>query len=199
MKKFVRSEKKKKGSESWQVIYMDLMTMVMVFFVILWSLNQGKDIGISDTVGDTSARLIDLPGDVLYPPGKTKMTGEGKDILGRLFKDETGSVLNFDTSGLVKRMLVIHGHTDADGKKEKNMQLGYERAYSAYREIKRYSKKLPDHVVICTHADNTPEQEVPTFKGKVTQVQRAAMRAAKAKNRRITIEDKLVNRFNREE
>ena len=40
--------------EPWMIIYTDLMTIIMVFFVILWSLNQGKDIGISETVGDVT-------------------------------------------------------------------------------------------------------------------------------------------------
>ena len=184
-----------KKFESWQIIYMDLMTIIMVFFVILWSLNQGKDVGISETVGDQTANMINLPGDVLFSPGKTKITSEGQSVFKKLFKDENGAVLNFSTSGLVKRMLFIHGHTDSDGKKLKNLQLGYERAYSAFKEITKYSKELSDHVVICTHADNTAEQEVPKFKGRLTKVQRQALRSAKSKNRRITIEDKLVNRY----
>ena len=163
------------------------MTIIMVFFVILWSLNQGKDIGISETVGDQTANMINLPGDILFPPGKTNITKDGQDVFAKLFKDENGAVLNFSTSGLVKRMLFIHGHTDSDGQKLKNLQLGYERAYSAFREINKYSKELSDHVVICTHADNTSVQEVPKFKGKLTKIQRQAMREAKSKNRRITI------------
>ncbi len=184
-------------TESWQIIYMDLMTNIMVFFVILWSLNQGKSEGISDTVGDTTTRLIDLPGDILFAPGKTEITQEGKSIIKNLFYTSTGSILNFDTSGLVKRMLVIHGHTDSDGKKEENIQLGFDRAYSAYREVLSYSHELPNHVIICSHADNTPEQEVPKFEGAVNAVQRETLREAKSKNRRITLEDKLINRFQR--
>ena len=49
---------------------MDLMTNIMVFFVIIWSLSPGADDGISETVGDVTTRLINLPGDVLLLLGK---------------------------------------------------------------------------------------------------------------------------------
>jgi len=103
-------------------------------------------------------------------------------------------VLNFDVGPLQKRMLVIHGHTDNEGQKEKNLELGYERAMAAYREIAKYGQDVPDHVVICTHADNSPAEEVPAFGGTLTAAEQAAVREAKTKNRRITIEDKLVSR-----
>ena len=66
---------------------------------------------------------------------------------------------------------------------------------AAYLEIQRYSEAMADHVVICTHADNSPAREVPSFSGRMTQEERATVRDAKSKNRRITIEDKIVNRF----
>ena len=155
MKRFSNPRKLKTGKETWQTVYMDNMTIIMVFFVILWSINQGKDIGISESVGDVTARMINLPGDVLFAPGQTRLKKEGKEVFKKLFKDESGQVLNFSTTGLVRRVLMIHGHTDSDGRKNTNLQLGYERAYSAYQEVNKYSKELPDHVVICTHADNT--------------------------------------------
>ena len=188
---------KKSEGDSWQVIYMDLMTMVMVFFVILWSLNQGKDQGISETVGDTTTRMVNLPGDVLFAPGQTGMSGGGKEVMKSLFGAENGNLITFETNDLVKRMLVIHGHTDSDGDKNKNLNLGYRRALAAYNEIKKYSNGLEDHVIICTHADNSPLEKVAKLKdkSKLTPTQRDSLRKAKAKNRRITIEDKLVNEF----
>jgi hypothetical protein len=103
-------------------------------------------------------------------------------------------VLNFDTGALAKRVLVVHGHTDSDGQEDDNLDLGYKRALAAYRDIKKYGAELPDHVVICTHADNTPAQEVPAFSGTLTPAEQTAVKEAKSKNRRITIEDKLLNR-----
>ena len=99
---------------------------------------------------------------------------------------------------MVKRLLFIHGHTDSDGDKVENFKLGHLRAFNAYQELQKYSKDIPDHVVICTHADNSPEQDVPKFEGKISPAQRAVLREAKSKNRRITIEDRLINRFEAE-
>lgn len=195
MKKFSSPRPRGSSGEAWQTIYTDLMTIIMVFFVILWSLNQGKDIGISEQVGDVTTRYINLPGDVLFAPGQSRMSEDGITVFKNIFFDESGSVLNFQTGGLSKRILMIHGHTDGDGKKESNFNLGYRRALSAYQEIKKYNEDIPDHAVICTHADNSAVQEVPKFEGDISRAQRETLRTAKSKNRRITIEDKYVDRL----
>ena len=195
MKRFASPRAKRNHSSSWQTIYTDLMTIIMVFFVILWSLNQGKDIGVSETVGDVTTRMINLPGDVLFGAGQSRLSEEGAEVFKDLFYDESGAVLNFQTSGLTKRMLMIHGHTDGDGDKTQNFQLGFQRAFAAYEEIEKYNENTPDHVVICTHADNSPVQAVPEFEGDISNAQRSMLRTAKSKNRRITIEDKYVDRL----
>jgi flagellar motor protein MotB len=192
---FGAARKPRDRGESWQIIYMDLMTIIMVFFVILWSINQGKDTGISEAIGDMSTRMINLPGDVLFTSGQTTLSQKGREVFKTLFDDPSGEVLNFDAGGLVRRVLIIHGHTDGDGDKDDNFELAYRRARTAYRELKLYSESIPDHVIICSHADNTPEQEVPRFEGTTSKVQRSALRTAKSKNRRIGIEDKLVHVF----
>jgi len=185
---------RRKSFETWQIIYIDLMTNIMIFFVILWAITQRQETeGVSQTVGTETVNRVNLPGDVLFAPGKVALTGEGVEVFSRLFADPTGAVLDFDTGGLVKRQLVIHGHTDSDGKKEENLELGYRRALSAYQEIRRHGEELDDHVVICTHADNTPAEEVPAFGGLLSGAELSMVKAAKAKNRRITIEDKLVS------
>jgi flagellar motor protein MotB len=177
----------------WPVVYIDLMTQIMMFFVILWSISQAqaKKSGASKTVGDTTVHEVTLPGDVLFPSGKTKLTPQGEEVFGKLFKDDTGDVLTFETGGLTKRVLVIHGHTDSDGKKDDNYILGFQRALSVYKEIQKYGPEIADHAVLCTHADNTPAKEVPLFTGTLTPAQAQALQEAKAKNRRITIEDQV--------
>jgi outer membrane protein OmpA-like peptidoglycan-associated protein len=138
--------------------------------------------------------MVNLPGDVLFPSGRDELSAEGRQVIAKLFADETGTVLNFDTGGLVKRLLIIHGHTDSDGLKNRNLELGFQRALAAYREIQKHGAEVADHVVICSHADNSPAQEVPEFAGLVSEAEQSAIREAKSKNRRITIEDKLVSR-----
>jgi flagellar motor protein MotB len=185
----------RKAFDTWQIIYIDLMTNIMIFFVILWAIqNRQSNKGISDTVGTETVKMVNLPGDVLFASGQAELSGEGKNVVGKLFDDPTHSVLNFDSGPLTKRMLVIHGHTDTDGTKEENLELGYRRALAAYREIARYGTDLSDHVVICTHADNSPAQEVPAFGGLLSLTEQGAVKEAKAKNRRITIEDKIVSK-----
>lgn len=198
MRRFATIPRASRRGEAWQVIYMDLMTIIMVFFVILWSINQRQEEGITDEVGSETVKMVNLPGDVLFASGRSEVTREGATIIEKLFRDETGAVLDFDTGGLVKRLLVIHGHTDGDGPKSENLQLGYDRAFAAYDEIKKYGAELTDHVVLCTHADNSPAEEVPSFAGQLSSVEVTAVGDAKSKNRRITIEDKIVNRFQSE-
>jgi flagellar motor protein MotB len=191
-----KAPRHRRAFDLWQIVYIDLMTNVMIFFVVLWAVQaRPRKNGISNTLGTETVKMVTLPGDVLFPSGKSELSEAGHEVMGKLFNDVTHTVLNFDVGSLQKRMLILHGHTDNEGQKEKNLELGYQRALAAYREIARYGHDVPDHVVICTHADNTPAVEVPAFGGALTPTEQVAVREAKAKNRRITIEDKLVSRL----
>ena len=191
---------KKSHGALWSIIYIDLMTQIMAFFVIVWSVEHGArvtqtpSLGTGVGMGDQTARMVDLPGDVLFASGQTQLASDGKAILDQLFGDADSGVLSFDQGGLAQRKLVIHGHTDDVGPKDKNFELGYQRAWSVYRQIRAYGKELPDHVVLCTHADNTPVGPLPALdpQRKLTDEQRGVLDAARAKNRRITIEDLVV-------
>jgi len=190
-----RAHESRSHGALWSIIYIDLMTQIMAFFVIVWSVEHGTratqtaviGTGVGAGIGDQTARMVDLPGDVLFASGQTDLAADGKGILDRLFGDPTSGVLSFDQGGLAQRKLVIHGHTDDVGIKDANLQLGYQRAYAVYQEIRRHSKELPDHVVLCTHADNTPALSVPA-----APAARAVIDDVRAKNRRITIEDLVV-------
>jgi flagellar motor protein MotB len=171
----------------WSIIYIDLMTQIMAFFVIVWTIEHGAKAtqtpklatGFGIGMGDQTVRMVDLPGDVLFSSGMTDLASDGRTVIDNLFGDTTAGVLNFDQGGLAQRKLVIHGHTDDVGPKDKNFELGYQRAWSVYQEIRRHSTELPDHVVLCTHANNTPHLEGQTAE-------------SRARNRRITIEDLVV-------
>jgi outer membrane protein OmpA-like peptidoglycan-associated protein len=186
--------RQRRGFDVWQIVYIDLMTNVTIFFVVLWAVSaRPNKAGISDTVGTETVKMVNLPGDVLFSSGKSDLSEGGRQVLGKLFADSK-AVLNFDTGNLAKRLLVIHGHTDNAGPKDKNLELGYQRALSAYKEILKYGGELSDHVVICTHADNSPTEEVPQFGGTLSPAEQSAIKEAKAKNRRISIEDKIMSR-----
>ena len=188
-----RPTAKKSHGALWSIIYIDLMTQIMAFFVIVWSVEHGtkltqtKSLGTGVGMGDQTVRMVDLPGDVLFASGQTTLAPEGKDAIDKLFGDTSSGVLSFDQGGLAQRKLVIHGHTDDVGVKDKNFQLGYERAWAVYEEIKKQGKEVPDHVVLCTHADNTPTK--PIAPGAPA----SEADTARTKNRRITIEDLVVS------
>jgi outer membrane protein OmpA-like peptidoglycan-associated protein len=188
-----RPSSRKSHGALWSIIYIDLMTQIMAFFVIVWSVEHGTKVtqtpalGTGIGMGDQTVRMVDLPGDVLFASGQTALASDGKGILDKLFGDADSGVLSFDQGGLAQRKLVIHGHTDDVGAKDANLQLGYQRAYAVYQEIRRHSKEVADHVVLCTHADNTPARALP-----IPPAHRAAADEARAKNRRITIEDLVV-------
>jgi flagellar motor protein MotB len=188
-----RPSARKSHGALWSIIYIDLMTQIMAFFVIVWSVEHGTKVtqttalGTGVGMGDQTVRMVDLPGDVLFASGQTAMAADGKLILDKLFGDADSGVLSFDQGGLAQRKLVIHGHTDDVGVKDANFQLGYQRAYAVYQEIRKHGKDVPDHVILCTHADNTPAHALPA-----PPVDRAVADQARAKNRRITIEDLVV-------
>ena len=195
-----RPPPKRSHGALWSIIYIDLMTQIMAFFVIVWTIEHGAkatatvNLATGFGMGDQTVRMVDLPGDVLFASGRTELAPDGKTVIDRLFGDATARVLDFDRGGLAQRKLVIHGHTDDVGAKDKNFELGFQRAWSVYQEIRRHSKELPDHVVLCTHANNTPSGPVPALEDtlKLTDEQKAILAAARAKNRRITIEDLVV-------
>ena len=188
-----RASARKSHGALWSIIYIDLMTQIMAFFVIVWSVEHGTrltqtpQLGTGVGMGDQTARMVDLPGDVLFASGQTQLAADGRAILDRLFGDPGSGVLSFDQGGLAQRKLVIHGHTDDVGAKDANFALGFQRAYAVYQAIRRHSKEVPDHVVLCSHADNTPARPLPA-----TAAERAGATDARAKNRRITIEDLVV-------
>jgi flagellar motor protein MotB len=182
----------------WPIIYIDLITQVMVFFVILWSMERSEaesaQLGTGVGIGDQSVRMVDLPGDVLFGSGRAELGAEGREVFARLFGDPQSGVLDFDLGGTARRTLAIHGHTDEVGPKDDNFLLGYQRAWAVYQEIRKHGAELPDHVVICTHADNTPARLVPPLRGDaLSDEERAAIEKARALNRRITIEDLITS------
>jgi outer membrane protein OmpA-like peptidoglycan-associated protein len=195
MRRRIHRTSAKRHGMLWAIIYIDLMTQIMIFFVILWTVERrGEEtktasIGTGLGLGDQTVRMVNLPGDVLFASGKTALGPEGVKIVDDLFGDPDSGVLAFDQGGLATRKLAIHGHTDEVGDKDENFLLGYQRAWSVYQEIKKHGGELADHVIICTHADNTPAREVPPIEPDLTEEEKAVIRDARAKNRRITIED----------
>ena len=79
----------KKHGALWSIIYIDLMTQIMIFFVILWSVEQKQEAvkqadisGQGLGIGNQTVRMVNLPGDVLFASGKTDLEAEGRDVIG---------------------------------------------------------------------------------------------------------------------
>ena len=194
MRRRAHPSAKRSHGALWSIIYIDLMTQIMAFFVIVWSVEHGTkatqtpNLGTGIGMGDQTVRMVDLPGDVLFASGATALAQDGRDVVTKLFGDPESGVLSFDQGGLAQRKLVIHGHTDDVGAKDANFLLGYQRAWAVYQEIRKHSKEVPDHVVLCTHADNTPARTI------AQDTPKPVADESRTKNRRITIEDLVVSK-----
>src|SRR6185295_174455 len=87
-----RASSRKSHGALWSIIYIDLMTQIMAFFVIVWSVEHGTKltatpqlgVGTGVGMGDQTVRMVDLPGDVLFSSGQTQMATDGKAILDKL-------------------------------------------------------------------------------------------------------------------
>ncbi len=105
--------RQRRAFDVWQIVYIDLMTNVMIFFVVLWagtSAVKKKTTGVSDTFGTETVKTVNLPGDVLFAVGKSDISDNGHQVFQKLFSDSK-TVLDFDTGGLTKRVLVIQRGT----------------------------------------------------------------------------------------
>src|SRR3979409_705370 len=102
MRRRGRPSARKSHGALWSIIYIDLMTQIMAFFVIVWSVEHGTKVtqtaslGTGIGMGDQTVRMVDLPGDVLFASGQTALGPDGKDIIEKLFGDAESGVLSFD-------------------------------------------------------------------------------------------------------
>ena len=63
----------RRAFDIWQIVYIDLMTNVMIFFVVLWAVqSRPTKSGISDNIGTETVKMVSLPGDVLFSSGKSE-------------------------------------------------------------------------------------------------------------------------------
>lgn len=184
---------------TWQAVYMDLITIVMVFFLILWALNNKAN----EKKGDITVNTVPIQGDKLFDTGKSRLkNGAESAINSALFAQEApvpklGEILdeNGETTSRQK-ILMIYGHTDDVGNHKTNMRLGFERAFSVYERVIQKRDDFEGNVSVCTHGSNFPRarvEPVPEFLG---QEQKKSLIEdnviARQYNRRVTFE--LINK-----
>ena len=93
-----RAPRARRSFDSWQIIYIDLMTNVMIFFVILWAIQtRASKSGVSDTTGTQTVKMVNLPGDVLFSSGAMPLFGLMGTVLGLISMfDSLGSVVTVE-------------------------------------------------------------------------------------------------------
>ena len=182
---------------TWQAVYMDLITIVMIFFLVLSVVTKGKDEAESDKIGDYSTIEIPIPGDALFSSGRANLTKAGKANLKKLFKSEQASFPELEKTEQMKTEVVLHGHTDDVGGKIGNLNLGYRRALSVYKELKKYRPEVSKFVSVCTHADNLPEEDPrpvsTSLKGDILKQVKSFNKRVRKKNRRVILELKNIS------
>jgi flagellar motor protein MotB len=183
----------------WQVVYLDFITTVMVFFFALWVVsNGGKGEGLDNKLGDRSVQPYDLSGNA-FGSGSTSLNSHGVNAL-EIFVKNVKSGLNMETSksDAQRSMLYISGHTDdiaaGDGfeGKSRNLSLGFGRAMSVLQFLAQKQPDIVKNVAICSFADNLEADPVPAgMRGK--QTLDAKTRGKRANNRRITLEKTTID------
>ena len=158
----------------WQIVYIDFLTMLVTVFLIFAFAERG---GASDSLG---SQKFTLPGDNSFATKSATLNEEMKTRIHSAFK---GLVLS-------RSLIWISGHTDYQGKKEENLQLGFDRAKAVYNEIVQAEPSYAGKAVLCTAADNLPFSEVSETmrKGNLTAKEKSDVEERNRNNRRIEVE-----------
>jgi outer membrane protein OmpA-like peptidoglycan-associated protein len=181
MKKFSRNYN---DDSTWQAVYMDLITLVMVLFLILWSIQEGGDGAPVETNNVVPFYKVTLK-DSSFPDGGTVFGGsERKKLIQYLTKTERDDFtkLGHNRKDDSYYYITVHGHGSLTGTYEQNMNIAMRRAQSvadavkdAYKSIgtKEFKNKDPNKndrymISVCGHSYNFPKAQLdPTLTGKM--------------------------------
>lgn len=206
-----RNIPKAEGDDNiWQAVYMDLITMLMIVFLLMWVLAFGKT-GKGKSSGMPFA-TIEIP-DEAFRSGETALKKSFQDgILSQLSggKDTFLEKLGYDEANEKYYFINIHGHTDHQGSHEANLRYGYERAVSVYKLLSNKYKNLRTdgsllrppkindkvNISVCSHSYSFPVNQMETdSKGNVIRSDKLD-----GANRRVNITGHIIpkselNRF----
>jgi len=174
MKKIKASELEGEDT-TWQAIYMDLITMLMIVFLILATrVSQGLDQGKSSGKGLAFESL--KIGDNSFVTGKATLTEDAKmrimDNLADINNPQNSFLkeLGFDKENEKYYFLTIHGHTDSLGSDQNNINLAFDRANNVrsllvnkFIELRKSGNTIRHSeldkrvlVSVCAHGHNFP-------------------------------------------
>ena len=192
--KYVRLRAAEAKFDIWPVVYIDLMTQIMMFFVILWSISQmqAQKKGVTTPSATQTVHEVTLPGDVLFPSGKTELTPAGRGRVREAVQGRHRRGADFETGGLHEaraRDPRPHRQRWQEGQ-ELRARLparagrvqGDPEVRPRDRRPRRASARTPT---------TRPRKRCPLFTGTLTPAQAQALGEARSKNRRITIEDQV--------
>ncbi|MGK5089120.1 OmpA family protein [Bdellovibrionota bacterium FG-2] len=175
------------GEDStWKIVYMDMITMLMILFLSLWIIDKNK-VRDQGKHGDVTLNKVEFEADDYFDSGKSEIKPAAQSQLQNLFFGQKTPfpALGTDLKAGGRRVVLISGHTDDRGDKVENLELGFERAVSVFRELEKKVPNLGANVGICSYADNFPLEQIRPVAGdaKVRQSNESRRR----KNRRFEI------------
>ena len=159
---------------SWQAVYMDLITLLMLFFLILWVKQKGGDGAPVETSKIIPFQKISV-GDSSFSSGKTSLKGGAKqeiaNLLNKGVNKEVLKNLGYSKEKDKFYYITVHGHGSLRGGFEQNMNIALGRARSVAAEVKKAYKrndtknlvnKDPDKndrymISVCGHSYNFPK------------------------------------------
>ena len=159
MKTFFNSHEE--DDSTWKIVYMDMITMLMILFLSMWIIDRGKPED-KRKHGDVTLNKVEFEADDYFDPGKADLKSQARSKMEEIFFNRAHAfpVPGPDVENGGRRVVLIHGHTDDQGEKEKNLQLGFDRAMAVYRELNSRLPSLASNVGICSYADNFPAHRV---------------------------------------
>lgn len=146
---------------TWKIVYMDMITMLMILFLSLWIVDRGSR-NDKRKQGDVTLNKVEFQADDYFDPGKAQIKEKAREKMEALFFDRQNvfPTLGIDSRNNGRRVVLIYGHTDDQGEKRKNLELGFERAMAVYDELGKRLPHFSDNVGICSFADNFPLEKI---------------------------------------
>lgn len=124
---------------SWQAVYMDLITLLMLFFLIMWVKQQGGDGVPVETNKIIPFQKISVS-DSSFSPGKTNLTKSAiQNLSNNLTRPEIQKTLgNLGYSEEKDKFyyITVHGHGSLSGNFEQNMNISLGRARAVAEQVK---------------------------------------------------------------
>ena len=162
---------------AWQAVYMDLITLLMLFFLIMWIKQNGGDGVPVQTNKIIPFQKISI-GDSSFSPGRTKLKDDAVKDIYSILNDSTNikalKNLGYSKENDKYYYITVHGHGSLSGDYEQNMSISLGRAQSVAEQVKKTIKglKTSDRVnkdaikndrymiSVCGHSFNFPKVDL---------------------------------------